>query len=400
MFHISLWAALGFLFAAYAVVGNDALQTLGTFIHSNRRFHWTVLFGFAGVVLVATFVYGYAMSYGEVVDSAGNIVPGVGDPSFGRLENTKKYPVFEVEWFHVLPALALLVITRFGIPVSTSFMVLAIFATIDGLGSMIRKSLIGYGLAFTVGLVLYLVLAKTLEKYFRENEESQRRPHWIVLQWVSTTWLWSVWLMQDFANIFVFLPRQLTPVEAVAGLAVILALLALTFMNKGGPVQEVLRSKTAVTDIRSATIIDFTFAILLYYFKERSKVPMSTTWVFLGLIAGREYAFSIMRNGLHFLGATKLALSDLGKAFIGLAVSIDMARGLPWVAEGLKGGSEAFVLANLYEGSIRTMWFLVAVNVLLIPAGLFLARPSRVTAGVMAITLVAAAAAFMALEIS
>ncbi len=400
VFDISLWAALGFLFAAYAVVGNDALQTLGTFIHSNQRFHWSVLFGFAAVILIATFTYGYCMSYGEMVDASGHLLPGVGDPSFGRLENTKKYPVFEVEWFHILPALGLLIITRLGIPVSTSFMVLAIFATIGGLGSMIKKSLIGYGLAFGIGLALYLVLAKTVEKYFRQNEDSQRRVHWVVLQWVSTTWLWSVWLMQDFANIFVFLPRQLTPIEALAGLAVILLLLALTFINKGGPVQNVLRSKTAVSDIRSATIIDFVFAGLLYYFKERSKIPMSTTWVFLGLIAGREYAFATMRSGLPLLGATKLALSDLGKAFIGLVVSIDMARGLPWIAEGLKGGSDAFAVGRLYEGNSRTMWFLIIANVLLLPVVLFLKRKNRVTAFVMFAGLASAALAFFTLEIT
>ena len=400
MFDISLWAALGFLFAAYAVVGNDALQTLGTFIHSNQRFHWSVLFGFAAVVLIATFTYGYCVSYGEIVDAAGNVLPGVGDPSFGRLDNTKKYPVFTVEWFHILPALGLLIITRLGIPVSTSFMVLAIFATIGGLGSMIKKSLIGYGLAFAIGLGLYLVLAKTLEKYFRDNQESQRRAHWVVLQWVSTTWLWSVWLMQDFANIFVFLPRQLRPLEALAGLGVILLLLAVTFMNRGGPVQKVLRSKTAVSDIRSATIIDFVFAGLLFYFKEMSKIPMSTTWVFLGLIAGREYAFSVMRSGVPFLGATKLAFSDLGKAFIGLVVSIDMARGLPWLAEGLKGGSDAFALGRLYEGNTRTMWFLITANALLIPVVLFLKRRDRVTALVMFAALAAAAVAFFTLEIA
>ena len=50
---IELFALIGFLFAAYAVVGNDALQTLGTFINSNRRLHWSVLFGFAAAILVA-----------------------------------------------------------------------------------------------------------------------------------------------------------------------------------------------------------------------------------------------------------------------------------------------------------------------------------------------------------
>ncbi len=400
MFDISLWAAIGFVLAAYAVVGNDALQTLGTFINSNDRFHWSVLFAFAGVILVATFTYGYVMSYGELVDAAGQVIPGVGDPSFGRLENTKKYPVFEVEWFHTLPALGLLILTRFGVPVSTSFMVLAIFATIDGLASMIKKSLIGYALAFVVGLALYLVLARTLEKFFRNNADTEHKKRWIGLQWASTTWLWSVWLMQDFANIFVFLPRQLKPLEAFTGLVLILLLLGLTFANKGGPVQKILRSKTAVADIRSATIIDFVFAALLYYFKERSKIPMSTTWVFLGLIAGREYAFSMMNRAVPLLHATKIGMSDLGKAFIGLVLSIDMARGLPWVAKGLKGGEEAFIVQDLYAGSTNTMCFLIIANLLVVPVGVFLRHPKRGPAAVMAVSLGAAAAAFFMFSIT
>lgn len=58
MFEISFFALLGFFFAAYAVVGNDALQTLGTFINSNSKLHWGWLFLFAGSVLVITFTYG------------------------------------------------------------------------------------------------------------------------------------------------------------------------------------------------------------------------------------------------------------------------------------------------------------------------------------------------------
>ncbi|MEL6973478.1 MAG: hypothetical protein AAFO02_25200, partial [Bacteroidota bacterium] len=35
---------------------------------------------------------------------------------------------------------------------------------------------------------------------------------------------------------------------------------------------------------------DFLYALILLFFKEFSNVPMSTTWVFLGLLAGREIA--------------------------------------------------------------------------------------------------------------
>ncbi|MEE4209854.1 MAG: hypothetical protein V2I43_11365, partial [Parvularcula sp.] len=75
---------------------------------------------------------------------------------------------------------------------------------------------------------------------------------------------------------------------------------------------------------------------VLYIFKEYSTVPMSTTWVFLGLLAGRELGIRVMA---HFLeknaadpdgrrsipGALKLIGLDAGKAAIGLGVSIALA---------------------------------------------------------------------------
>lgn len=339
---IGLWAAIGFFLAAYAVVGNDALQTLGTFINSNEDLHWTVLFAFAATILTFVFYWGY---FGLSIDfSTFSITQGaVGDTSFGRLNNTAKYPIFEPQWYHALPPLALLVLTRFGIPVSTTFMVLSIFATMSGLTSMLTKSLIGYGLAFVVGGVIYAILAPTIERWFLKTANSHKSLHWVVLQWVTTGYLWGVWLMQDFANIFIFLPRgfnddgtaALNFWEASAGIGGIVLLLAYTFWNKGGPVQRILRSKSNVQDIRSATIIDFTYASLLYYFKEVNDIPMSTTWVFLGLIAGREFAIATIDAIRSPAATAKIVGSDALKAIVGLAISVALAIGLPPAAEYL-----------------------------------------------------------------
>ncbi|HOP18707.1 MAG TPA: hypothetical protein PLV61_01975 [Parvularculaceae bacterium] len=318
---ISPWAALGFVFAAYAVVGNDALQTLGTFINSNRKLPWWALFLFAATVLCIVFAFGY--------------IQFNGDPSWGRLSNTAKYPVFQVEWFHVIPAMALLILTRFGIPVSTSFMILSIFATMSGLTSMIQKSLYAYAMSFVVGGVLYSLLAPTIERHFLRTPDRAQKPIWILLQWVTTAYLWGVWLIQDMANIFVFLPRQLNHTQAGIGVGVILVLLLITFANGGGPVQRILKSKTSVTDIRSATIIDFTYASLLAYFAYISKTPMSTTWAFLGFIAGREFAIATI-DRVRSPGATaKIVGMDAFKAFVGLVISIGLAVGMPPLAAHL-----------------------------------------------------------------
>ena len=379
MLDLSLFAVIGFLFAAYAVVGNDALQTLGTFIASNSRLHWFILFLFAASILVVTFTYGWIVNDG--------------DPSYGRLANTTKYPPVDIQWYHTLPPLVLLIITRFGVPVSTSFMALTVFATIGGLTSMLQKSLIGYGLAFLVGLIIYLVLSQTLEKFFRKTEHQQHHPIWVVLQWITTGYLWSVWLIQDFANIFVFLPRELTAAQGFAAMAAIVMLLAYTFANRGGPVQRILKSKTAVTDIRSATVIDFTYASLLFYFKELNNIPMSTTFVFLGLIAGREYGFAIMSRGISLLKTCEVSLSDLAKAYIGLVISIDLAVILPFIAKGLAGAG--FPLSELVPTTGYAI-FITAANFGLIFVALFLSKKTQLRMITLASYLAIAAAAFFA----
>ncbi|MEE4208470.1 MAG: hypothetical protein V2I43_04290 [Parvularcula sp.] len=403
MLGLDLWALLGFAFAAYAVVGNDSLQTLGTFINSNRNLHWTILFAFAGAILVLTFTYGW--------------VANGGDPSYGRLANEAKYPPIDIEWYHTLPPLVLVFITRLGIPVSTSFMVLTIFATVGGLGSMIEKSLIGYALAFVVGLGVYLVIAKNLERWFETHDlgamvpygligvvgalffglqyfvfgtiEAQsvmwtgilmsviveavaiglvrmrgRAYYWITAQWTTTGYLWSVWLIQDFANIFVFLPRELTAVQGFAAMGVILLFLAVTFANAGGPVQRILRTKTNVVDIRSATIIDFLYASLLFYFKEYSDIPMSTTWVFLGLIAGREYGFALMRSSTRLTAAVIDTVEDVARAFIGIVISIDLAVGLPVLAQYVTG--QPTPVAEIFPTN-GFMIFTVIINLFALP---------------------------------
>ena len=322
---VNPWALLGFAFAAYAVVGNDALQTLGTFITSNRKLPWWALFMFAATVFCIVIAFGYMQFHG--------------DPSWGRLSNVNKYPVFDVKWYHVIPPLALLIVTRFGIPVSTSFMILSIFASMEGLTSMIQKSLYAYVVSFVVGVVLYAVLAPTLERYFLKTPEKGQKPFWIMLQWFTTSYLWGVWVIQDSSNIFVFLPRNLEVVQLVAAVGIVLLLLLITFATGGGPVQKVLRSKTSVTDIRSATIIDFTYASLLAYFAYISKTPMSTTWAFVGFIGGRELAIATI-DKVRSTGATFGVIGmDLLKVGSGLVISVVMAVGLPRLAAALAGAA-------------------------------------------------------------
>lgn len=318
LFGANIWALAGFTLAAYSVVGNDSLQTLGAFINSNRKLPWWALFLYAGTILAVVFYIGWLQFDG--------------DPSWGRLSNVEKFPVVAIEWYHVLPAIALVVITRFGLPVSTGFMILSVFATTSGITAMVLKSWTAYAFAFVSGAALYAVLAPSVERYFMKTPDEAQKPVWIMLQWLATGYLWAMWLIQDFSHIFVYLPRHLDITQALFGVGVIGLFLLLTFLDRGGPVQKILASKTSITDIRSATIMDFTYASILAFFAQVNSTPMSTTWAFLGLIAGRELAIATI-DKVRSPGATMgIVARDALKALVGLIVSIALAVSLPTIA--------------------------------------------------------------------
>tara|TARA_R110000764_G_C10989942_1_gene381162 strand:- start:391 stop:1344 length:954 start_codon:yes stop_codon:yes gene_type:complete len=301
----------GFLIAAYAVIANDVIQTLGTFIASNTKIKWWYLWAFAGFILTATILYGWYANTGDV--------------SYGRLtEIPLPHPL---PWWYLLAPISLLIITRIGIPVSTTFMILSIFSSGQLIEKMILKSIFGYSLAFVAALVLYLVISRKFESKasIRLMDKKKQRRYWLVAQWFSTGFLWSQWLIQDFANIYVFLPRQLGVNELLVSLGVILLIMAYIFRVKGGKIQEIVNQKSNTQHIRSATIIDACYGLLLYFFTSLNNIPMSTTWTFIGILAGREIAISYLMHKKEMKNTYRLIIKDFAKVNIGLMVSILIA---------------------------------------------------------------------------
>lgn len=316
----------GFLLAAYSVVGNDVIQTLGTFLSSNQHRPWWLLTLFAGSILTIVLIYGWDVNGGDV--SYGRLLGdgGLQDPKYKEPAQTQGFG-----WPYLLPPLILLIITRLGIPVSTSFMILTFFNP-KNLYDMVVKSMSGYLVAFIAAIALYMLIANVLEKKWINNEISEKEQKlWTVAQWCSTGLLWSQWLIQDFANIYVYLPREVDLTTLTVTIIVFWALLAYIFYSKGGAIQSIVLAKTNTQDIRSATIIDLSFAVILFFFKELNNIPMSTTWVFLGLLAGREIGIKyfvykdIQMNTLKDLG------KDLSKVFFGLAISVLLVFLLKWM---------------------------------------------------------------------
>lgn len=302
---------LGFLFAAYSVVGNDVIQTLGTFLVSNHKRHWLVLWAYAASILTVTLVAGFLLNDGDV--------------SWGRLS---QIPLPDkLSWLFLLPPIVLLVITYLGFPVSTTFIILSVFSSGVVVEKMLVKSVLGYAIAFAWAFVVYIFISKKFESKssIDKMELKKNQQFWTIAQWLSTGFLWSQWLIQDFANIFVYLPRKLDPQYLVLSLVLILSLLALVFKYKGGRIQHVVTQKTNTANIRSATLIDLNYGLVLYFFTVINPVPMSTTWVFVGILAGREYAINYLLNK-HLIKKTyRKIFVDLYKVNVGLAVSVIVA---------------------------------------------------------------------------
>jgi len=436
------YTIVGFALAGYSVIANDSIQTLGTFIASKQKwFKWYTLASAASFVMILAITWGWYSNDGDI--------------SYGRLT---RIPFQEIQWYHAVAPGILLVLTRVGIPVSTTFLVLSAFASTVVLEKMLMKSVVGYGLAATAAYICWIVISKfinekldevedkwigfwrnsvwvtsawlwwvwlshdvaniavylprqidvnlllivlayftallfyifyihggtiqkvVLEKtgtryarsatiiniiyaavlyYFKELNEGYGLAAvaayicWIVVSkfinekfdevedkwigfwrnsvWVTSAWLWWVWLSHDVANIAVYLPRQIDVNLLLIVLAYFTALLFYIFYINGGTIQKVVLDKTGTRYARSATIINVIYAAVLYYFKELNDLPMSTTWVFVGLLCGRELAISTMNKDYKFKYVFPLIGKDFLKMTIGLTVSVAIVLAIHYI---------------------------------------------------------------------
>ena len=309
--NVAMW--VGFIFAGYSAIANDSIQTIGTFLASNQDKKWWTLWLYIGGIFLVTVTSSFILFDGDV--------------SWQRLTSKgfSEAPT-NFTFLQVAAPIFLLILTRMRMPVSTTFLLLSCFATdAKAITSVLGKSLSGYFLAFAAGLIVWLIVTRYVEKKF---SDTKAHSIWLPIQWLTSGSLWAVWVMQDAANVAVYLPRSLSLPQFLGFALFIFFGLGLLFYLRGDRIQQIVTEKSRVTDIRSATIIDFIYAILLVYKLTISTVPMSTTWVFLGLLGDRELGMSIMDNkmlGKPIGKVIKMIVKDLSYALFGLLVSILLA---------------------------------------------------------------------------
>ena len=270
------------------------------------------MWGAASAVLLYTLWYGWTTNGGDI--------------SYGRLN---RIPFQEIQWYHAMAPALLLVLTRIGVPVSTSFLVLSAFASTFVLEKMLMKSMMGYAVAAVAAYCIWIVVSKILDEAKPVKEE--HKLYWRIGQWVTTGFLWFTWLSHDMANIAVFLPRSV-PLEWMIMISIVFAaFLGYTFYEKGGKIQKIVVEKTGTRFVRSATLIDLVYAFILLFFKQYNDIPMSTTWVFVGLLCGRELAISTLMKDYKFKYVFPIVAKDFAKMMLGLLVSVGIVLTIHYV---------------------------------------------------------------------
>ena len=301
-----IYTIVGFGLAGISVISNDAIQVIGVFLESKKKwFRWYTLAASASLVMIVTITYGWWQYNGDI--------------SFGRLT---RIPYREIQWYHCAAPLILLLLTRIGVPVSTTFLVLSAFASTVVIEAMLIKSAAGYAVAAVVAYICWLGISKLVNEKFDEITTQWKISFWRNSVWISSGYLWATWLMHDVANIAVYLPRQLDITLLLIVLIYFTILLFYIFYRRGGKIQDVIITKTGTRFARSATIINTIYALVLWYFKELNNLPLSTTWIFVGLLTGRELAISSINKDYKFKYIFPLVGKDFLKMIFGLSVSV------------------------------------------------------------------------------
>jgi len=138
-------------------------------------------------------------------------------------------------------------------------------------------------------------------------------------------------LSHDVANIAVFLPRQV-PLDLMVFVSIVfVGGLFFMFRERGGKIQQIVLEKHNTRYVRSATLIDLFYWLCLYFFKELNDIPMSTTWVFVGLLAGRELAMATYFGKKKTKSVFPLVAKDFGKMMVGLGASVALVLAIHYI---------------------------------------------------------------------
>ncbi|MDQ7027032.1 MAG: hypothetical protein Q9P01_09450 [Anaerolineae bacterium] len=167
--HIAMW--IGFAIAGYSAIADDSIQTIGTFLSSNKHRPWWILWLYIGTIMVAVLFWGWSQ----------------GDVAYGRLDSIPSPQSFR--YLQLAAPIILLIMTRLAMPVSTTFLLLSTFSDSKTIEGMVRKSLIGYAVAFIFAIVLWTLLSSYMRrKGIQSESEKAQEKYWHIFQSLYMHW--------------------------------------------------------------------------------------------------------------------------------------------------------------------------------------------------------------------
>ena len=287
---------IGVVFMMFSTMSNDSIQTLGTFITSNSKKSWIKLWLYISILFLTTLILTWFFN-GHRID-------------FNRLLSIPYQDDNDI--MHFVPP----------------FLILSVFASQRAIGAVLIKTLGGYIVGFILSYILWRILLKFCKIFLLNEGSTKRMKKWKNLQWISTGILWIAWLTNNTANVAVYLPRTFSIYSLILFAFIGIIFIGFIFYNHGGPIQEIVSKKKDMTNTRSTSIINLSFAFIIFVFGQINHIPMATTWVFIGILAGRELCIAQLENdGVltlkeRYKHARKLIFKDLILAGLGIAISL------------------------------------------------------------------------------
>lgn len=296
------------VFTTYTIMANNCAQTIGMFIASNKGKSKFRIICFLSGIFITTLLVSWLFCDRRL--------------DFYLLHDIP-YNNLNVLLF-LIPVL-LFFLTKYKIPVSATFLIIPIFANRNTIHSMITKTSVSYFVSFLISLFVWEFIY-TKRKYLIDvKNEKDINKIWFFLQFISTGIVWSVWLVLSSCNFVVFLPRVFELKELILIMFVGIVSICLILLDNGGKIQEIVNEKSDI-NIKSSVVFNFLFSFVMLFIQCVSKIPITSTWMFLGILAGRELAITVSKAGIfggsYYRKCFAKIWGDLKLAIFGVFVSL------------------------------------------------------------------------------
>jgi hypothetical protein len=292
----------------YAIMNNNCIQTLGFFIASNKNSNKLVIWLFFSAIFILTMLISWFIYDGEIHYDLLSLIKYNKNTSI----------------LIILVPILLNLLTKYGIPVSATFLIIPLFGTKNLIHSMIVKTSVSYFLSFVISFSIWYNVYKKYKTFIREDKKINKM--WNAGLYALTGMLWFAWSVMSICNFVIFIDRKFSIYQLILFSGISACLMFIVLSKNNGNINKIVEEKIDAGNIKSTTIFNFIFSFMLLYLQFFSKVPLTTTWVFLGLISGRELSIAYTNDnffsGKNIKTSLEKIVKDLCKAVIGIVCSL------------------------------------------------------------------------------